>query len=167
MTKRTLIRSLKLLLAGVLGALVARELGLPAGLFVGSMMAVAVLHLAGTHLGKAPFIYDEAGKILLGTAVGATLGRHILFQLGVLLPLIVVTTVLMIVVSAFLARVLARLTHLHPTTALFSLTPGGIAEMVAVAQEAGAAVTVVATLQFVRLSTVVIVVPLILQWMSL
>jgi uncharacterized membrane protein AbrB (regulator of aidB expression) len=57
------------------------------------------------------------------------------------------------------SRLLARWTDLDLGTALFSLTPGGMMEMVSVAEEIGADLGVVATLQFVRYSCVLVLAP--------
>lgn len=157
-------QSLQLLALGLAGALAADWLGIPAGLLIGAMLAVACAKLAGINLGKVPLLYDEGGKILLGTAIGATFNRRVLLQLGALLPSAIVATLAMIAIGLFLGWLLAQITHLDIATGLFSLTPGGIAEMVAVAQEIGASATVVATLQFVRLSSVVILAPAIIGW---
>jgi membrane AbrB-like protein len=71
----------------------------------------------------------------------------------------------MIGMGLVLAWLLSRLTGLDIATALFSLTPGGMPEMLAVAQESGADLGVVATLQFLRYNSVVILVPLIIDWL--
>nr|MBC7244812.1 AbrB family transcriptional regulator [Chloroflexota bacterium] len=149
---------------GLAGALAADWLGIPAGLLIGAMLAIAIVKLAGFDLGKVPFIYDEGGKILLGTVIGATFNRRVLLQLGTLLPSAIAATLAMIAIGLVLGWLLARTTQLDTATGLFSLTPGGIAEMVAVAQEIGAGATIVATLQFLRLSSVVILAPVIIHW---
>ena len=155
---------LQLLAIGLAGALAADWLGIPAGLLIGAMLAVAIATLARFDLGKVPLLYDEGGKILLGTAIGATFNRRVLLQLGALLPSAIAATLAMIAIGLALGWLLAKITHLDIATGLFSLTPGGIAEMVAVAQEIGAGATVVATLQFVRLSSVVLLAPAIIGW---
>ncbi|MGQ9493765.1 MAG: AbrB family transcriptional regulator [Anaerolineae bacterium] len=150
---------------GLAGALAADRLDIPAGLLIGAMVAVAIVKLAGFDLGKVPLIYDEGGKILLGTVIGATFNRRVLLQLGALLPSAIAATLAMIATGLILGWLLSELTRLDLATGLFSLTPGGIAEMIAVAQEIGAHATIVATLQFLRLSSVVILAPAIIHWL--
>ena len=57
------------------------------------------------------------------------------------------------------------LTGLDLATALFSLTPGGVAEMVAAAQDTAADITAVAMLQLLRLAGVLLLAPAIIDWL--
>jgi uncharacterized protein len=60
--------------------------------------------------------------------------------------------------------VFAKLTDLPLSTALLSLAPGGLVEMVLTAQTVGGDPSIVSSLQFVRLLLVIIVVPNVLKW---
>jgi len=157
--------AIQLLVIGLAGAVVASLLDIPAALMIGPMLVVSISKLAGLDLGKAPRAYSEIGKVLLGTFIGATFNRQALDQLGHLLPPAVAAMLAMIGTGLALAWMLSRLTHLNVATALFSLTPGGMAEMVAVAQESSADLGVVATLQFLRYNSVVILAPVIIDWL--
>jgi membrane AbrB-like protein len=149
---------------GVAGAVLASSLKVPGGLLIGAMLAVSATRLAGVDLGRPPHAYSEIGKTLLGTCIGATFSRTVLARLGNLVPAAILTTLAMIGIGLILALILSRLTRLDNATALFSLTPGGMAEMVAVAQESGADVSIVATVQFLRYSSVVILAPVVIDW---
>jgi membrane AbrB-like protein len=153
----------KLLAIGLIGGLIAISLHIPAGFMIGAMVAVGVSRLVFLNLGTAPRIYGEIGKILVGTFIGATFDRHVLAQLGSLLLPTAVAMLVLIAIGLALGWVLTKLTDLDVPTALFSLTPGGLPEMTAVAQEVGADSRVVVTLQFLRLASVVILVPLLLR----
>ncbi len=152
-------------LVGLGGALLAHRWDIPAGLMIGPMLAVLLLKLADSNLGQAPRMFGETGKILLGTFVGATFNRAALAQLGDLLLPTVLATVFLIGSGVCLAWLLSQWTELDMATALFSLTPGGIQEMVAVCEESGADVATVTVLQFLRYLSVLVLVPAMVGWL--
>ncbi len=156
--------AIQLLTIGLASAVLAALLEIPAGWMIGPMLAVSMLKIAGLDLDKAPRAYSEVGKVLLGTFIGATFNRQALGQLGHLLPPAIAAMLAMIGIGLALAWMLHRFTRLDIATALFSLTPGGMPEMVAVAQEAGADLGIVAALQFLRHNSVVILAPVIIAW---
>jgi len=123
--------AIQLTLIGVAGAVVASLLRLPAALLIGPMLMVAMAKLVRPRMRKAPRAYTEVGKVLLGTFIGATFNRQALAQLGDLLLPALAAMLAMIALGLMFAWLLARLTHLDLGTALFSLTPGGMPEMVA------------------------------------
>ncbi len=153
----------KLLAIGLIGGLIAINLHIPAGFMIGAMVTVGISRLVFLNLGTAPRIYGEIGKILVGTFIGATFDRQVLAQLGSLLLPTAVAMLALIAMGLALGWVLSKIAGLDVPTALFSLTPGGLPEMTAVAQEVGADSRVVVTLQFLRLVSVVILVPLLLR----
>ncbi len=159
----TMRNAVQLLAIGAVGAAVALLLRIPAAWMTGPMLSVSVAKLAGWQRDKAPTAYSEVGKVLLGTVIGATFHRSILAQLGSLLAPAMLATLAMIAAGLALAWTLARYTDVDLGTALFSLTPGGMAEMVAVAEEIEADLAVVATLQFVRYTCVVLLAPVIVD----
>jgi len=160
----SILAAVRLLALGALGGAVASTLGIPGGWLTGSVVTVMLLKALRPETGRAPRALGEAGKILLGTFVGATFNREILAQLGRLLPMAIASTVAMIAVSALLAWGVSRLTGLDIGTALFSITPGGMPEMVAASEDTGADLATVATLQFLRYASVIVLVPLIVSW---
>ena len=158
-------KAFPLLVVGTTGALAADRLGIPAGLFIGAMLAVATLKLLYPTVGEAPTALKVIGGALLGTAVGSTFNRALLAQMGSLLLPTVGATLAVTATGLALGWVLGRLTDLDMATALFCLTPGGVAEMVAAAQDTAADITVVAVLQLVRLTSVLLLAPVIIAWL--
>jgi membrane AbrB-like protein len=160
------VRQASVLLAiGLSGALAGALLGIPAGLFVGAMVAVAAAKLAVPRLPRPPQIFGDAGKLLIGTAIGATFNRQLLDQLGRLLLPTIAATLALIAAGLVLGWLLSRLTGLDLATALFCLTPGGIAEMVAAAEELDVDTPVIASIQFLRLTSVLVFVPIVVDWL--
>ena len=154
------------LVIGTLGAILGDRLDVPAGLFIGPLLAVSLAKLTPLRLGKPPKILGDLGKIILGTTIGATFTRSVLVRLGALLPFALASMFIMVGVAMFLAWVTARVTNLGSGTAFFSLTPGGLPEMISVANEIGVDVSVVAAMQFVRLTSIVIIAPALVRLFS-
>jgi membrane AbrB-like protein len=163
--RMTMKNALWLLGIGAAGAALLLWLKVPAAWMIGPLLTVSIVMLAKPELRKAPTAYNEVGKVLLGTVVGATFSRDTVEQLGHLLPWVVAAALALTAVALVASRLLARWTDLDLGTALFCLTPGGMAEMVAMAEEIGADLGVVATLQFVRYTCVVLLAPVLITWL--
>lgn len=95
-----------LLCVGLLGALTAERLGLPAGLFTGATFAVGVFRTTAASTASVPGQARDIGGILLGTAVGAAFTRPLLDQLGPLLVPTMVATLVLILLGLVLGWVL-------------------------------------------------------------
>ncbi len=160
------MKILRLSLIALTGAWLAQQINLPTPLMLGPIFALFLAKLVGLDVGKAPGTYGELGKILLGTCVGATFNRAVLARLGPLILPSALATLVLIASALLLAAALARITGLSLATALLSLTPGGMAEMVAVADEAQADMAAVAVLQLLRFVMVLLLVPLLIVWLS-
>ena len=150
---------------GLAGGAAAELFKVPGGMLVGAMVVTAAVQVLGAHWGKPPKALDLAGKLLLGTAVGSTFNRPMLHRLGALLPPAIAAILGMIAAGIGLAWILSRSTDLDMSTALFSLTPGGLAEMVAMSQNTDADTPVVAALQFLRLLGVVTLGPIFIHFL--
>jgi len=126
---------------------------------VGALLSSGVYRLAGGDPGPWSRRYGRAGRLLLGTVIGAAFGPDVLAPLkAALLPMLVLAGVI-VAVGLGLGWALGRFTELDATTALISGIPGGIPAMVGIAEEAGADATVVAAIHFARLSTILLVMP--------
>ncbi len=154
-----LMHGVALLAVGAAGALTAEQMGLPAGVIVGALLASGLYRLLGGSPGVWAGRYGRAGRLLFGTVIGAAFGPDVLAPLRTaLLPMIIVTAVI-IGVGLALGWALGRYTPLDPATALISGVPGGLPAMVAIADESKADATVVAAIHFSRLTTILLVMP--------
>lgn len=73
-------------------------------------------------------------------------------------------TVTLIMVSFGLGMILAAITSLNLPTAILSVAPGGLIEMVLTATSVGGDPAVVSSFQLIRLLFIIIVVPPLLKW---
>lgn len=123
--------------AATLGGLLLEKAKMPLGLMVGAMIGVAVF-----NIGTGYAHYTEGLKllmqILIGTCIGCKIGKEQLRTMRkVLLPTVVVclSTTMFTLVFGWLVY---RVTDLDLPTALFSIAPGGAADMAIISAEYGA-----------------------------
>lgn len=124
--------------------------GVPAALLLGPLLVGITCGLAGFAV-RPPKLgllcsYTIVG-CLVAVALGSAVGPAMLEQLPVLLMMGVAT----LLASAGLGWVLARLGWFHGATAVWGLSPGGAAGMVALAQEQGGDARMVAIIQYLRI----------------
>ncbi|MGD8625279.1 MAG: AbrB family transcriptional regulator, partial [Anaerolineae bacterium] len=161
-----------MLAAGVAGALAGQAAGIPAGTMIGALLSSGLYRLlAGRRLDPAATglwrrRYGRLGRLLLGTAVGAAFGPEVVGPLkSALLPMAALI-VAIVAVGLALGWILSRLTGLDRATAIISAIPGGLPAMTAMAEEVDADATVVAAIHFSRLTTILVMVPLLIPWLA-
>jgi uncharacterized protein len=155
------------LIFGGIGGIVGYRLPVPAGVLVGTLVAVGIggggVALLGLpQLAIPPGTYGLL-QILLGMLVGFRMTRVELREgARALLPASLLAVVI-ISASVGAALVAVQLTSLDPVTALFAAAPGGLTEMTAVGASFGADGAAVASVQLVRVLLAVAVVDVVLQ----
>jgi membrane AbrB-like protein len=155
------------LIFGGIGGIVGYRLPVPAGVLVGTLVAVGIggggVALLGLpQLAIPPETYGLL-QILLGMLVGFRMTRVELREgARALLPASLLAVVI-ISASVGAALVAVQLTFLDPVTALFAAAPGGLTEMTAVGASFGADGAAVASVQLVRVLLAVAVVDVVLQ----
>ena len=154
------VQGVTLLGVGLIGGLVAHQVGLPAGLTVGAMISTGIYRLAGGEADAWRGRYGRLGRLLLGAVIGSTFGPDVIAPIrAAVLPMLAIIAVL---VGAGIAMgwLLSRFSRLDIPTALMSATPGGLPAMASMSEELGIGAVVVATIHFFRLTTILLVVPL-------
>ena len=155
------------LIFGCIGVIVGYRLPVPAGVLVGTLVAVGaggggVALLGLPQLSIPPGTYSLL-QILLGMLVGFRMTREGLREgARALLPASLLAIVI-ISASVGAALVAVLVTSLDPVTALFAAAPGGLTEMTAVGASFGADGAAVASVQLVRILLAVTVVDVVLQ----
>ena len=152
---------------GATGAYLGYRLPVPAGVLLGTLVAVGAVSIAGPSLGL-PQVPVPPGatpvlQILLGTMVGLRMDRDALRSgLHALVPasLLAVAITAVAVVSALLAT---ALTSIDVVTALFAAAPGGLTEMTTTSMAFGADAVGVAALQLARVLLAIAIVEVLLK----
>ena len=158
------MHGLGLLVAGIVGGLVADVLGMPAGVVVGSLLGGGVYRLAAGDAGPWRDRYGHVGRLLLGTVIGAAFGPDVLTPLKTALLSMLGVIACLVGGGMALGWGMAQVTSLDLATALLSSVPGGASTMPAVAHDLGGDMRLVAALHLMRQLAVLAVLPTVLSY---
>lgn len=147
--------------AGILGGLLLKQTGIPAGALVGSVAACSVLNI---FTGRAAI--PDMVRFPIQAGVGALIGAQMTLESVISLKELAGPIVIMIagfMIYTFLCAIwMHRGSGLDFTTCLLALTPGGIQETSLLAQELGGNMAVVIVMHTVRLVAVICGFPILL-----
>ncbi|MFD1037489.1 AbrB family transcriptional regulator [Virgibacillus byunsanensis] len=137
---------------------------IPAGILIGALAVTAVMNVSTINLPQIPDALFIAAQI----AVGTSLGKNILFRhlkLGGKYSFVYFgISIILILTAVGLGVVLASFSTLNYATAILSIAPGGLFEMVLTASSVGGDPAVVSALQLMRILLIVLCVPPLLGW---
>lgn len=148
----------------VLGFLLRGKI--PAGMVVVPLITTAVMNISPIPLAMLPPILIICAQVAVGVGLGANIsirdlkagGKYCFVYFGVSLAITFI--------AFCLGLLLAYFTTLSVETALLSIAPGGLIEMVLTASIVGGDPAIVSALQLVRLVVIVLLVPSFLKWYS-
>lgn len=141
----------------------ARLKWMPAGGMLVPMALGAVIEGFGLARLAVPARLLDLTFIVIGLEVGLLFTRDMLRQVVRLIPAVLASNVAMVACGGLLAAAISAILHLDPVTAFLSTAPGSIETMTLVAIASHADVSIVLAFQTVRLFTVVLFGPTILQ----
>jgi len=156
------------------GMLRALAVGIPAGFIfdrlqapipwmIGPMIAVATLNLLGMRMHSPPYA-RQMGQVILGSAVGLYFTPSVVAALAGNLPAIIAATIAVFLVGGLGALTLSRASGVDGKSTFFASIPGGAMAMAVLADRYGAQIAPVALAHSLRVSLVVIIVPLALTY---
>lgn len=147
--------------AAAFGGFVFSFAGLPAGWLLGSLVASAIFReLAGEvrFTGKL----RRAGQLIVGTAVAGLLSPTIVTTIGGMFGWILLTAITINLICLAISFPIARLSGMDRRTSALCCLPGGLSEMAALAREVDANDQAVAIFHTIRVTLIVIAIPLLL-----
>ncbi len=153
---------LAVLVAG-LGGWLGVRFRLPAGALVGAMIVGLIPGLLEIGPLAWPGFVLSGAYLLLGSRVGSRFDRAIIRRLWALLPFALGFVVALIVICAGIGWGLHLATNLDVLTSLLATSPGGIDAATIAALDTGANVTMVVSIQMMRLLIMVLVGPFIIR----
>lgn len=107
-----------------------------------------------------PSIFKTLGLLMLGVQLGSSFDRSAVLLMWIDLPYMAFMTVSVVVISIFLGLLFKRMAGETLATSMLGSLPGGLAQMVVIAEEIdSASVTVVSMMQTFRIFLVVTIVP--------
>jgi uncharacterized protein len=153
-------------LIGASGAIVAMAVGLPAPFLIGPAVAVTLAGLAGLQLNVLPIVRNLC-FVVVGVSMGSTVTPEI-FVAARKWPLSFVMVFVMIVLLLYsTAWILRRVFSYDRTTALLAATPGHLSYVISLAAEMRCDLKAVSISQSVRVLSLTISVPLIVEFFDL
>jgi uncharacterized protein len=153
------------LLAGAGGGYLLDGLHVPAGGVLGAMIAVAAVRLANVRMKPVPLFMRNLAQVGLGVFVGITFNQGTLIEMRDAFAVVVVATLATIASSLILAWFVQRWLRVDAQTAMLACAPGGLTLMPAIADELGAQTFVVSLFQLARIVCVLLVMPIIFQFL--
>lgn len=154
-----------LVAAGLGGMWLGKHLGLPSPLLFGPALASAALHLTGlTHAAVPPVIIALA-QVIIGISVGGRFAGTRLSEVGYALLMAVIQALVLLVLAILAAWLGHVLTGYSAAAALLAYMPGGAPELSLVALSLGIDPAFVTTHHLLRISLLVLLLPLLLRRM--
>ena len=147
------------ILLGVLGWYMAARLDVPAATILGPMLVIAAANLMGLPSANFPAWFQVGVQSIIGAYLGLKVDRGLVARTRRMAWPIALSTLWMIVSGLLIGYLVTRLTRIDLYTAMLGTTPGGIAEMTAMAVSVKADIALVATLQAFRLVTANVSIP--------
>ncbi|MBA4496015.1 AbrB family transcriptional regulator [Paenactinomyces guangxiensis] len=147
------------LAGGYLGYL----LKIPAGAMIGSMCGVALANLSGLPLVRIPGWTLFILQVILGANIGLQINRGSVLELkAAWLPALLIS-IMTLLFGLGVGWIISKVTGWSAITSFFSSAPGGMTDLVLLANNTSADISKVTALHMVRLVTVIISVPIIIK----
>ncbi|MBZ4022297.1 hypothetical protein CKO11_07480, partial [Rhodobacter sp. TJ_12] len=149
---------------GTAGGFAAKAVHLPLPMLVGSLLAVGTAALIGLKPLRRTVQFPVHLRLffipVIGVAIGASFTPEILRGAVDWLPSLAALCLFIPLAHYLSFRALRRTGTLDPVTAFFGAAPGGLIETVQMGEEMGGDARMLTMLQFLRLITTLIAVPL-------
>ncbi|WP_193312838.1 AbrB family transcriptional regulator [Georgenia subflava] len=159
----------RVLVGASAGAALLSVLGVPAGVLLGSVLGAALANRAvpGLSVVQMPRGVRVVGFVLLGCVTGVQLEPAALATLGHVIGPLLGAVAVLLCLNIVLALVLVRRYDVDPMTAVLATAPGGVSEIVGVAMDRGARISLVLAVHSVRVLVIVLIaLPLLLAYLS-
>jgi len=150
---------LGLLLISAICFTISKRVRIPASALFISLIVGILLNTFVLHMPKAPLLFNAVGQLVLGIAIGSRFNQVSLRKINRLKYTIAFSILLTVFSALVLGVAFSHITSENMIISLLSIVPGGASEMATIAFSLGYDVTMVTTIQFVRLFAVFIVGP--------
>ena len=157
------IRWLYTLFLSLVGGIIFTLFHAPIPWLLGPMTAGLIASRFNTIRLYWPVQLRNTGLIIVGYLLGLSITKDTLVQIGHQLPSMLITTLIILLFSAFLAWVISKWANIDYKTTLTGSIPGGLSQMVTLGEEIkGIDLTVVTLIQVSRLLCIIFLVPFLL-----
>lgn len=148
----------------LVGALLARWLGMPLPWMLGPLLLTAVTRVSGVQ-SRTLKPLRNMGQCLIGISLGLYFTAEVADSLLFYWPLIISAIVFAVLLGFLGTWVMMRFAGLDFSTAWFSSAIGGASEMAYLAERAGLRADLVASVHSIRVMIVVVLIPFAFQWL--
>ncbi|WP_245608731.1 AbrB family transcriptional regulator [Saccharibacillus sacchari] len=161
-TAPTWLRMCIAALISVAGALLFQALNLPVPWLLGPMLASLIgSNVLKKNLYAWPSPLRNGALILIGYTIGLALTGEALRRMGTQVPYMILMTFLLLLLCAGISFVIGKLSGTDFKTSLLGSVPGGLSQMVVLAEETkGVDLTLVTVNQVMRLLLIIVGIPL-------
>lgn len=159
------LRLVLTLAAALTGAALALWAQVPLPWFLGPLLLLAAINMAGAGLPSLPHARD-AGQWIIGVALGLYFTPAVTREILRLAPWIAANIAFVLALGLAGAWLLRRLSGESAETCFFATPIGGASEMAVQAERHGARVDRVAAAHSLRIMLVALIVPFSLQWLG-
>ncbi|MEA5623723.1 AbrB family transcriptional regulator [Nostoc sp. UHCC 0251] len=164
-TKQLIVLVLEMLLALPLGLLLAKfQIGRIAWIFGGIAAGTLVLQGCRVFYQYSPQPNRTARKVgmaLVGLTVGASNTHGNLASVVSGIPIFIFLTLFLLLSGSCIGYIYSRLSQINLLTAMLATVPGGVGIMAAIAADYNKNVSLVALVQAIRVTSVVVLIPFI------
>jgi membrane AbrB-like protein len=151
------------LLLGALGSVIFVLLHIPLPWFLGSLTACLIACVLNVPILR-PKLLSIPMRAVLGVAVGSAFTPLLFDRAGSMLGSLAILVPFMALIIVVSVSFYERIAGFDRPTAFFSAVPGGLTDMTAMAEDAGANQRAVILVQATRILLIVFTLPLWLQW---
>lgn len=133
---------------------------IPAALLLGPMLCAIVMGVSGAKI-RMPRVCFKYSQGFVGCLIAHAVSFNILLEVLKEWPLMLIATLVTMLLSVLVGILTVRYGRLPGSTAAWGTSPGGASAMVVMAEDYGADVRVVATMQYIRVICVVLMAALV------
>lgn len=148
----------------VVGVFLARKLHFPTPTMLGPIFATAVFSVYCGGVQPVPSWIMCPAQLCIGLYMGMQMDFDRIIYTKKMIPFIFFATIILIVISVFMANILSTRYGFSLITAFLAMAPGGIAEMSLAGLSMGENVSIILTYQLVRMLAMNFVVPPFLKY---
>ncbi|GEK34941.1 AbrB family transcriptional regulator [Kurthia sibirica] len=161
MTKLQLKKFLLTLMIGSIGGLLFTVLHIPIPWLLGPLACALTINTWRPDFLYWPKSMKSIGMLFIGYTIGQALTSEAVKEISAQLPYMFLMTILLIALSAVMALVISKVAKINYQTALLSSIPGGMTQMIVMAEETkDVNLTIVTITQTIRLLLIVIGMPI-------
>lgn len=149
---------LLLIVCGTVSAFLFHALRIPGGYMLGAIIGSMAAKLFGSIDAEIPRSVFTCAEIAMGICVGAMFSPEILAEAKSQIPVMVLSTVILLLAGTVSAVIVYRMTGLDVVSSIMATSPGGLSASIGMA-EAGHSKAMVSAFQMLRLYAVISFVP--------